>query len=51
MFKDQLPLESFWNLELERAKIQSQNHYAEQHSSTFVKELQLVTSKLMGKLS
>jgi len=45
MFKDQLPLESFWNLELEGAKIQFQNHYAEQHSSTFVKALQLVTSK------
>jgi hypothetical protein len=50
MFKDQLPLESFWNLELERTKIQSQNHYAEQHSSIFVKALQLITSNPDGKV-
>jgi len=50
MFKDQLPLESFWNLELETAKIQSQKCYAEQHSSTFVKAIQLVTSKPDGKV-
>ena len=30
---------------LERAKIQPQYHYAEQHSSTFVNALPLVTSK------